>query len=111
MALTFELPPRDPCNAPFRKLLHTRPEGIWGRDAAQAVLHVPPAFHSLEHGDFVGVLDVAADRDSHGNSSDLHSRALQLLREINRGGFAFDRRIGRDDNFIDIAGIDTGYQV
>jgi hypothetical protein len=34
-----------------------------------------------------------------------------LLREIGGGGFAFDRGIGRDDNFLDVAGIDTGNQV
>ena len=44
-----------------------------GREAA---LHVPAAFHGLQHGDFVGVLDVAADRDSHGDAGDFESGAL-----------------------------------
>src|SRR5208337_4037599 len=46
-------------------------------------LHFPPAFHGLEHGDFVGVFEVDAYRNSHGNAGHAQtlflSLALQLL--------------------------------
>ena len=35
--------------------------------------HVPAPFHRLEHGDFIGILDVAAHRNSHGNASNLYA--------------------------------------
>ena len=74
-------------------------------------LHVAAAFHGLEHGDLVGVFDVAADGDSHGDAGDFHSGALELLRQVGSGGFAFDGGIGSDNDFVDVAGVDAGNQV
>ena len=37
--------------------------------------------------------------------------ALELLREIGRGGFAFYRGIGGEDDFVDVAGIDAGEEI
>jgi hypothetical protein len=34
-----------------------------------------------------------------------------LLREISGGGFALDRGVGRDDYFINVAGIDSRDEV
>ena len=45
----------------------------------EVFLHIPAAFHGLQHGDFVGVLDVAAHRDAHGDAGDLHPGPLELL--------------------------------
>src|ERR1700751_4803013 len=84
-----ELPSRH-----FRKLLHTlssviRSVGGLGTrrnapvpDATSAGLHVATAFHGFEHGDFVGVFDIAANRDSHRDAGHFHSGAFELLREI-----------------------------
>jgi hypothetical protein len=57
-------------------------------------LHFPPAFHGLQHGDFVGVFDVAAYRDAHGNAGYAQSLPLELLGEVGGGSFSFDRGIG-----------------
>ena len=37
------------------------------------------AFHSFQHRNFIGVLNVAAHGDAHRDPRDLHSSALQLL--------------------------------
>jgi len=57
-------------------------------------LQLAAALHGFEHRDLVGVFDVAAYGDSHGDARDLHSCPLELLREIDRSGFAFDGGIG-----------------
>ena len=46
-------------------MLSAKPNGSSGPLAA---LHFPAAFHGLEHGDFVGVFDVAAYRNAHGDA-------------------------------------------
>ena len=39
---------------------------------------LPPALHRFQHGDFVGVLDVAPYRNSHCDASYFQSRAPEL---------------------------------
>src|SRR5208282_4046173 len=88
------------------------------RRPAQA-LHFAAAFHGLQHGDFVGVFDVAADGNSHGDAGHAQSLSLslslslplQLLGEIGGGGFSLDGGIGGQDNFFDFAAADPADQV
>ena len=74
-------------------------------------LQLSPPFHRFQHGDLIGIFDVAADGDTHRDARDFHSGALELLREIGGGGFAFDRRIGCDDDLVHVAGVDTSDQI
>ena len=74
-------------------------------------LHIPAAFHGLEHCDLVGVFDVAANRNAHGDARDFHACPLQLLREIGRSRFAFHRGIRGHDDFVDLAGVDAGDEI
>src|SRR5260221_5895246 len=79
----------------------------WGRSGNFPVLHIPAAFHRLQHSDFVGVFDVAAHWNAHRDARNFHADAFELLREISRGSFAFDRWVGGDDDFVDIARINA----
>src|SRR5208282_3852 len=76
-------------------------------------LHFPAAFHGLQHGDFVGVFDVAAYGNAHGDAGHAQSLSLplQLLGQIGGGGFAFDGGIGGEDDYFDFAGADPADQV
>jgi len=79
--------------------------------AETGLLHVAAAFHGLQHGDFVGVFDVAAYGNPHGDSGDLHSSALQLLREVDRGSFPLHGGIRSHDDLVYITGIDTRNEI
>lgn len=68
-------------------------------------------FHSLQHRNLIGVFDIATNWDTHGDARYLHARALELLRKVSCRSFAFDGRVGRDNDFIDIAGIHPRDQV
>src|SRR6266404_5537687 len=89
------------CTSLCAKAASIRMARTSGRDAARRVstdellseLNLPPPFHRLEHGDFVGVLDVAADRDAHRNPRHPQALAPQLLRQIRSGGLSLHRRI------------------
>src|SRR6266705_2408148 len=77
------------------------PEKIEGRQ-----LELSSSFHRLQHGDLIGIFNVASHRNSGGDTRNLHrwcSCPPDLLREIKRGGFSFDRGIGGDDHFIHAA--------
>src|SRR5260370_27778783 len=74
-------------------------------------LHFPAAFHGLEHGDFVGVFDVAAYWNAHGDTGYAQSLTLQLLGEVGGGGFSFDGGIGSHDDFFDFAASDASDQI
>ena len=76
-----------------------------------STLQLPAPLHRLEHGDLIGVLDVAADRDAHCDPRHFHSGALQLLRKVSRSGFPFNRGIGGHDHFIDITRVNTRDQI
>src|ERR1700733_5975469 len=79
---------------------------IWRRKRAGLwMLQLPSPFHRLEHRDLVGIFNVAADRDAHGDARNFHTCTLELLRQVSRGGFAFNRGISGEDDLIDIAGI------
>src|SRR5882762_1891754 len=69
------------------------------------------SFHGLEHCDLIRIFDVAAHWNAHCNARHLESGTLQLLRQINRRGFAFYRGIGRDNHFLDLAAIHASRQV
>src|SRR5258708_22381425 len=74
-------------------------------------LQLSPPLHRLQHGDFVGVLDVAADGDAHGDAGYFHAVALELLGEIRGSSFAFDGGIGGDDDLVDSAAVDARDEV
>ncbi len=74
-------------------------------------LHLAAAFHGLEHGDFVGVFDIAADRNSHGDARDAKALPPELAGEVRSGGFAFDRRIGGEDDFFDFSAGEARQQI
>ena len=70
-------------------------------------LHIAAAFHRFQHGDFVGVLDVAADGNPHGDSGHLHADPLELLREIDGRRFPFHCGIGGKDHLVYVPRIHT----
>ncbi|SPE30065.1 hypothetical protein SBA2_480006 [Acidobacteriia bacterium SbA2] len=76
-------------------------------------LHFPAAFHGLQHGNFVGVFDVAAYGNAHGDAGHAQSLSLplQLLGQVGGGGFAFDGGIGGEDDFFDFSAADPADQV
>ena len=79
----------------LRSSARTGRPGLRRRRSCQAQTHtlqLPPPLHRLEHGDFVGVFDVAADRNPHRDPRHLEPRAPQLPGKISRGSLAFDRR-------------------
>jgi len=84
-----------------------------GRLLARHRLHFPAAFDGLQHGDFVGVFDVAAYGNAHGDAGHAQSLSLplQLLGQVGGGGFAFDGGIGGEDDFFDFAAADPADQV
>src|SRR6266446_6986769 len=65
---------------------------------------LPPPFHRLVHRHLVGIFEVAADRHAHRDARHLHAERLQQPREINRGGFALDVRVGGENHFGDAVG-------
>src|SRR5260370_28071503 len=43
----------------------------------KGTLQIPPTFHGLQHGHFVGVLQVRANGNPHADSRDAHAQRLQ----------------------------------
>src|SRR5208337_2314857 len=70
-------------------------------------LNVAAALHGLQHGDFVGVLEVRSNRDSHGDARDADAERLDQLREIDGCGFTFRGRVRRHDDFLDRATLEA----
>ena len=64
----------------------------------------------LVHRPLVGVLEIAADRHAHGDARHLHAERLQQPREIERRRFAFDVRIGRENDLGRAAVADSRQQ-
>src|SRR5690242_9112354 len=56
-------------------------------------LHLPPPFHRARHRELVRVAEVAADGHAHADAGDAGDERLQQLREVERRGFALDRRV------------------
>src|SRR5262249_38730090 len=79
--------------------------------SARPTSQVPAAFPPLQPFDFIGVFDVASDRNTHRDTSYFHARALQLLRQIDRCGFTFDRGIGGKNHFVDISRLHARDQI
>jgi hypothetical protein len=70
-------------------------------------LEIAAAFHGLEHGDFVGVFEVRADRDANADAGYADAQRLQQLGHVYSGGFSFGGGIGGDDNFFDGAAFEA----
>src|SRR5216683_3137891 len=81
------------------------------KESGESCLQLSPPFHRLQHGDLVGVFDIAADRDTHRDAGDFHARTFQLLREIGGGGFALYGGVGGDDDLVHAARVDTSNEV
>src|ERR1700690_1711340 len=74
-------------------------------------LHIAPAFHRLEHGDFVGVFDIAANGNAHGDARHPQTLAFELLGKISGSGFSFDRRVGGEDHLFNVVLCNAAEQV
>src|SRR6185295_7925804 len=74
-------------------------------------LELPPPFHGLEHGDFVGVFNIATNRNSHRNPRNFQSSSPQLSGQINRGRLTLNRRIGGNNHFIHLSVLHAPHQV
>ena len=61
------------------------------------------AFEGAGHGDFVGVLNVAACGNAGGDAGDAHLRRAQQVGQPDCGGFPFDGGRGGEDNFVEFA--------
>ena len=69
-----------PRKANFRRVrseVHSEKDGEL---ALEVRLQLPPPFHRLQHGDLIGVLNIASHWDAHRDPCHLHPDALQLLR-------------------------------
>jgi len=66
----------------------------FSQQADTQMLQLATPFHGFEHGDLVGVLDVAAHRNAHRDARYFEPGAPQLPGKIGRRGFALDRGIG-----------------
>src|SRR5260370_994301 len=75
--------------------------------------HLPSAFHGFQHGDFIGVFNVAAYRNAHSDTRNFGRRtlALDLLGEVNRGGLAFHGGIGGENDLIYLATLQALQQI
>ena len=74
-------------------------------------LQFAAAFHGFQHGDFVGVFDVAADGNAGRDARDFQSCAAELSGKVGRGGFAFDGWIGGDNNFVDLIVFHAAHEI
>src|SRR6202158_3433399 len=74
-------------------------------------LEISSAFHGFHHGDFVGVLEVGADRDTDTDARDADTERFYKLREIHGRGFAFRVRVRCDDDFFDRAALEALDQI
>jgi hypothetical protein len=58
-------------------------------------LYFPPSFHRLQHGDLIGIFDVAPYWDPHRNPRNAQALSSQLVRQLGGGGLAFNGGISR----------------
>src|ERR1051326_7117158 len=72
--------------------------------------HFPPILKRFRDRDFIGKLEVAADRNAHGDARHLQPERLYESRKISRRGLAFHRWVGRQNNFLCLAAADTFQQ-
>ena len=49
-------------------------------EALRRLLKVAPAFHGFAHGHFIGVFQIGANRNAHGDACDVYSKRLDELR-------------------------------
>src|SRR5712664_217409 len=68
-------------------------------------LNFAPAFQSLRHRNLIGVFEIAADRKPECEPGGAHAQRSKLLREVQRRRLTFDVRVGRDDDFSDLAAL------
>src|SRR5438093_3088619 len=73
-------------------------------------LNLPSAFESLRHRNLIGVFEIAADRKSEREPRRAHAKRTKLLGQIERGRFAFDVRIGRDDDLANAPALNAPQQ-
>src|ERR1041385_5565669 len=69
--------------------------------------HFPPILKRFRDRDFVGKLEVAANRNAHCDARHLQPERLYESRKICRRGLAFHRWIGRQNNFLCLAAADA----
>ena len=74
--------------------------GIAGRVIGKDMAYVAAIFHRARHRHLVGVFEVGADGNPHRDPRHADAERLQQPRQIERGRFALDGRIGRDDHFV-----------
>jgi len=86
---------------------HRLPAGQFGEIRT---LKLSAAFECLLHGNFVGVLNVAAGGDAGGNASDFNPRRLEEPRNVRRRAFALHRGIGGENELVHAAGLDPAGQ-
>src|SRR5262245_54838036 len=63
--------------------------------------HLAPTLERLVHGEFVGVLEVAADRHANGDTRHADAERLEQARQVNRRRFTIDIRVGGQNYFGD----------
>src|SRR3954469_16039402 len=101
--MTIPHPPRD---AWFGRIAWP-----WRRDASKQGSDLAAAFERAAEGDFVGVLEVAADRETARRTSDPHAERLEQPRKVHRGGLTFDVRVRRQDHLRDLLVLDALQQL
>src|SRR5438067_2755132 len=77
----------------------------------RAELQLSSPLDCFGHGDFIRVFDVASGGDAGSDARYLHAWAFDEPRYVNRSSFAFDRRIGRDNDLVHFAGVDATSEI
>ena len=84
---------------------------------AFALTHFPTAleiaavFEGTGHGDFIGVLDVAAGGDAGGDAGDTDREGTKRCGEPVGGSFSFEGGAGGEDNFVDFGMLGAAEEV
>src|SRR5829696_6409115 len=69
------------------------------------------AFERATEGHFVGVLEVATDRQTTRDTRDAHTERLQQTRQVHRRRFALDVRVRSENHFFDALVADARQQL
>ena len=71
------------------------------------LIKLPAAFNGAEKSELVSVLNVSADGNTVGKTSDLNARRLDETADIHGGSLTFNRGVGGDHNLFSSALLDT----
>src|SRR6478752_277676 len=87
------------------------PSPVISSVASASDIQQPSSFERASEGDLVGVLQVAAHRQTARKSGDLQPHRLDEAREVGRGRLALEVGVGREDELGDLAVGEADHQL